>query len=129
MSRSWINFWLDSLLLCLFCALMTVSVIVRFIFPPTTESRSWRLWGATHDDWANAQFCLVAALALGILLHLMLHWSWVCGLLATKLGKNKKAKIDDGLQTIYGVGLLIALLTLIGGIAAAAQLTITHPAF
>jgi hypothetical protein len=127
MSRSWINFCLDCLLLCLFSALMTTATVVRFIFPPAIESRSWRLWGGTYDDWANAQFGLVAALAFGILIHVMLHWSWICGLLATRLSGNKKAKVDDGLQTIYGVGFLIALLTLIGAILAAAKLSIVQP--
>jgi hypothetical protein len=127
MSRSWLNFCLDCLLLCVFSALMTTATVVRFIFPPALESRDTRLWGATYDDWANAQFGLVAALALGVLLHVMLHWSWVCGLLATRLSRNKKAKVDDGLQTIYGVGFLIALLTLIGAILAAAKISIVQP--
>jgi hypothetical protein len=128
-SRSWINFWLDALLLCLFCALMTVAMIVRFVFPPALDSHLWRLWGRTYDDWANLQFSLVAALALGILVHVMLHWSWVCGLIATRLARNKKAKVDDGLQTLYGVGFLILLLTLIGCVAAAAQLSIVRPEY
>lgn len=124
MSRAWINFWLDSLLLCLFCALMAVSTIVRFVFPPIAESRSWRLWGGNLHDWSDLQFGLIAALALAILVHVMLHWNWVCGLLAAKLSCNRKGRVDEALQTIYGVGLLIVLLTLIGGVIAAAQLTI-----
>jgi hypothetical protein len=128
-SRSWINFWLDSLLLCLFSVLMTVAAIVRFIFPPAIESHSWRLWGRTYDDWANLQFGLIATLALAILIHVMLHWSWVCGLIAAKLARNKKSKVDDGLQTIYGVGLLIVVLTLVGFVVAAAQLSIVQSAY
>lgn len=127
MSRSWINFWLDVLLLLLFCTLMAVATIVRFVFPPAAESHSWRLWGGTYDEWGNLQFGLVAALALSILVHVMLHWNWVCGLVAAKVSANRKGKVDDGLQTIYGVGLLILLLTLIGGVLAAAQLTIVQP--
>lgn len=105
---------------------MTVAVIVRFVFPPALDSHLWRLWGRTYDDWANLQFSLVAALALGILVHVMLHWSWVCGLIATRLARNKKSKIDDGLQTLYGVGFLIFVLTLIGCLVAAAQLSIVR---
>jgi hypothetical protein len=127
MSRSWINFWLDALLLFLFCTLMAVAAIVRFVFPPIVESYSWRLWGGTLDDWANLQFGLIATLALGILIHVMLHWNWVCGLIAAKVSRRGKGKVDDGLQTIYGVGLLIFLLTLIGAVVAAAQLTIVRP--
>jgi hypothetical protein len=128
MSRAWINFWLDSLLLILFSALLVVSVIVRFIFPPAIYTQHWELWSLSFNDWCNVQFGFIAALATGILLHVMLHWSWVCGLLAARLKNDKKAKIDDGLQTIYGVAFLIVLLTLLGGILAAAKLTIVPAA-
>lgn len=106
---------------------MAVAAILRFVFPPALESHSWKLWSHGYDDFANLQFGLISALAIGILIHLMLHWSWICGLLATKLGRDKKAKIDDGLQTIYGVGLLIVVLTAIGMVVAAAQLSIRSP--
>jgi hypothetical protein len=124
MSRAWINFWLDTLLLILFSALMMVSVVVRFLFPPSIYAQGWKLWGGSLVDWMNLQFGLVAALALGILLHVMLHWSWICGLIAVGWKRDKKAKLDDGLQTIYGVGFLIVLLSVMGVVLAWAKLTI-----
>jgi hypothetical protein len=127
MSRAWINFWLDFILLVLFSGLMAVSVIVRFIFPPVVYAQGWVLWGGTLWNWMNIQFSLVAALTLGIMLHVMLHWSWICGLIAAKLKRDKKSKVDDGLQTIYGVGFLIVLLSLIGFALAYAKLTIVPP--
>jgi hypothetical protein len=99
----------------------------RFVFPPGPDARGWLLWGLDYDQWATIQFGLTSILALGILLHVMLHWSWVCGILAAKLARNKKAKIDDGTQTIYGVGLLIVLLNLLGLAIAAAALSIRGP--
>jgi hypothetical protein len=56
------------------------------------------------DQWATVQFALVAVLALGILLHVMLHWNWVCSVVATRLARDKKAKLDEGSQTLYGAG-------------------------
>jgi hypothetical protein len=124
LSRAQVNFLLDTLLLILFCAIMTTAVIVRFVFPPGPDAAGWRLWGYGYHAWCTFQFGLIAALALGILIHLMLHWSWVCGIVVTQLARNKRAKIDDGTQTILGVGLLIVLLNLIGLIIAVAALTI-----
>jgi hypothetical protein len=57
----------------------------------------------------------------------MLHWSWVCNVLASRLARDRRTRIDDGLQTIYGVGLLIVLLNVIGITLAAAMLTIKGP--
>ena len=118
---------LDAALLVAFVALCTAAVIVRFVFPPGPAAKGWTLWGLDYDAWSGIQFGLLAALAVGILVHVMFHWSWVCNVLASRLSGNRKARVDDGLQTIYGVGLLIAILNVIGITAAAAMLTIRGP--
>lgn len=128
LSRSHLNFIVDSLLLAIFLGLNFSAVVVRFVFPPSVEALGWQLWGLNLDGWINMQFGLVAAMALAVLVHLMLHWSWVCGFVVTRLAKNKKAKLDDGTQTIYGVGLLIVILNLLGLAIAAAALSIQGPA-
>jgi hypothetical protein len=127
LSRAQVNFLLDALLLVLFCMLMATAVIVRFVFPPGPDAAGWRLWGRTYQDWCNFQFSLIAALALGILIHVMLHWTWVCGVAATQFRRNKRFKLDDGTETIIGVGFLIVLLNLIGLVIAAAALGIQSP--
>jgi hypothetical protein len=124
LSRAQVNFLLDTLLLFVFCAIMATAVIVRFVFPPGPDASGWHLWGYGYHDWCTFQFGLIATLALGILVHLMLHWSWVCGIVITQFARNKRAKIDDGTQTILGVGLLIVLLNAIGLVIAVAALTI-----
>jgi hypothetical protein len=127
MSRTLINLLLDTLLLTAFAVLIWSGVIVRFVFPPGTDAKGWYLWGLGYDQWATVQFTMVAMLALGILIHVMLHWSWVCGVVLTRLTRDKKAKLDDGTQTLYGVGLLIVLLNVLGLAIAAAALTIQGP--
>jgi len=127
MSRTIINFLLDTLLLATFCALIWTAVVVRFVFPPAYDAKGWSLWGLSLDQWLTVQFAMVATLALGILIHVMLHWSWVCGVIAARLGRDKKARIDNGAQTLYGVGLLIVILNVLGGATAAAALMICGP--
>jgi len=124
LSRAQVNFLLDTLLLIVFCTLMAVAVIVRFVFPPGPDAAGWQLWGYGYHAWCTFQFGLVAALALGILIHLMLHWNWVCSIAVTQFTRSKRVKIDDGTQTIVGVGLLIVLLNLLGLTIAVAALTI-----
>lgn len=125
-SRAQVNFLLDALLLVIFCAIMATAVIVRFVFPPGPDAAGWLLWGHTYNEWCTFQFGLIAVLALGILIHIMLHWNWVCGVAVTHFTRNKKAKLDEGTQTIVGVGLLIVLLNLIGLVIAAAAVGINH---
>jgi hypothetical protein len=126
---SWsdINLLLDIALLVVFVLLCIAAVIVRFVFPPGPAAKGWMLWGLDYDAWNGIQFGLLAVLAGGILVHVMFHWSWVCNVLASRFLRSRVGKVDDGLQTIYGVGLLIVLLNVIGITVAAAMLTITGP--
>ena len=59
--------------------------------------------------WRNFQFGVLSLLAAGIILHVMLHWSWVCGVLNKQLLKRKAIR-EDGSDTLVGVGLIAAVL-------------------
>ena len=126
MSRTIVNLLLDTLLLVILCGLVLSAVIVRFVFPPGTAAHGWQLWKLGFDQWLTIQFATIAVLALSVLIHVMLHWSWVCGVIATRITGDKKSKLDEGSQTLYGVGLLIIILNVLGLTIAAAALMI-HP--
>ncbi len=87
MSRTVINFLLDVALLTAFVALAATAVIIRFIFPVGTQADHWMLWGYGYDAWVGMLFNMLAVLALGILVHVMLHWNWVCGVVGWRLSK------------------------------------------
>lgn len=114
-SRTLVNFWLDGLLATAFIVLCITAVIVQFVFPPGAASRGASLWRLSYGQWCGIQFSLLTILALGVLVHVMLHWTWVCSVLARQvLGKREIP--DNGTRTIYGVGLFICFL-LIGAVA------------
>lgn len=108
-SRTLVNFWLDAFLLLVFALHSISAIIVQFVFPPGVAAKGWTLWSMNFGQWCSVQFFFLSVLALGILVHLMLHWSWVCGVIARKLFHQRELP-DDGLRTVYGVGLLIVLL-------------------
>jgi hypothetical protein len=128
-SRTTVNFLLDSLLLAVFVALMGTAAIVRFVFPSAATAGGWQLWGFRLDDWLGLEFFLVAVLTLLIAIHLMLHWTWICGVIANRCSRWRKRSIrfDEGSQTLLGVGLLILILNLLGLLTAVASLMIRSP--
>lgn len=129
-SRSLLNFWIDAATLAAFLAVVWCSVIVRFVFPPAGSTVGWRLWGASYDDWVSVLFGSVAALALLVLVHVMLHWTWVCGMLTGRLLRKPGAALrrwDEGQRTLAGVAVMIVLLNLVGLVVAIAALTIRPP--
>ena len=110
-SRTLVNFWLDALLAVVFVKLSITAVIVQFVFPPGIAAKGATLWGLSYGQWCSLQFALIATLGLGVLVHVMLHWTWVCSVLAKRILKLSELP-DDGIRTVYGVGFLIGLLML-----------------
>jgi uncharacterized protein DUF4405 len=131
LTRTDFNFLLDCLLLTLFVALSTCSVIVEFVFPPGVRAEGWLLWGHSYGEWSRFRFGILAVMAGAVVLHVMLHWSWVCGVLASRLGSKKPGAAatakDDPSRTLWGVGLLILVVNIVGAIVAAAALSIHSP--
>jgi hypothetical protein len=128
-TRTDVNFCLDAILLLLFVALCTSSVIVEFVFPPGPRAEGWFLWGKSYSEWSRYRFAILAVMAVAVLLHLMLHWSWICGVVANRLGRKKESATarDDPSRTLWGVGLLIVILNVAGAVVATAALTIRSP--
>jgi hypothetical protein len=131
LNKTVINFWLDCCLLVLFLLLCWISVTLRYVFPVATQSTGWTLWGIDYLGWTDLQFASLCLMLAAVLLHVMLHWSWVCGVLESwqrkRQGRGATGKSDTGQRTLWGVGLLIVLLNLLGIGVAAAALAIQGP--
>jgi hypothetical protein len=115
---SWpiINFGLDLGLLAAFMVLVWASGVVQFVFPAGAAGYEWRVMGWTLTDWRNFQFVTLCGLTLGIVVHVMFHWSWVCGLIRTKF-LGRPGPDTSGADTLWGVGVLFVLLHLfLGGL-------------
>lgn len=126
MSRTLLNFVLDCCLLAAFVGVLAIAVVLRFVFPAPTQADAWSLWGMSYDDWSVVGFNATACFALLVLFHVMLHWSWVCGVVGQRFSKRlgRTVRIDEASQTVYGVGLLIVVLTVVGIVTAAAMFSI-----
>jgi hypothetical protein len=123
-TRTDLNFWLDVVLLVLFCLLGWTSAVVYYAFPPGPQADGWTVWRWRYDQWADLQFTLLCLLVGAIVVHLMLHWTWIYSVARSKLApRGAKGRPDvrnEGNRTLWGVMLLIVTLHLIGlGVAAA----------
>lgn len=102
-----INFWLDVVLLILFMIQAWMFAVLHVVFPRGAGS-DWTIWGATPLDWSESLFMTFCLFSAAIVLHVMFHWAWICGVVATRLLRRKAGK-DDGTHTLIGVGLLVFL--------------------
>lgn len=108
LSWSLINFFLDLFLLLNFVFLMWVAAVLQFVFPKGRAAQDWRLWGGDHSAWQNLQFATLCVLSLGITVHVMFHWSWICGVINRQIFKRPVLK-SDGTDTLVGVGLIAVI--------------------
>ncbi|OYW11522.1 MAG: hypothetical protein B7Z55_19200 [Planctomycetales bacterium 12-60-4] len=86
--------------------------------------RVWTIWGATADDWRDSLFSVFCVFSLGVVIHVMLHWDWICATVATRI-LGRKAERDDGSQTLIGVGVLVIVIHLIIAGVLAARVSLT----
>jgi hypothetical protein len=112
-SMAVVNFWLDATILAALLLLIWESATLQLILPAPTLAGGWTLFGLTYDQCRDIQFATLCVFCFGILIHLMLHWNWICSVIATQI-LTESERPDEGMQTIYGVATLIVLLHLIG---------------
>jgi hypothetical protein len=96
------------------------------VFPAPSSAAGWTLWGWNIDQWWDFQFDILCVFAVTVLVHVMLHWNWVCSLVTTQILRTRK-RVDDSMQTIYGVGTLIILLHLMAAGLIAALWSVHKP--
>lgn len=125
-SRTLLNFWIDAALLLAVVSMIWISVMLQLVFPPPTIADGWQLWGRSYDEWRDLQFFALCVSALLALEHLVLHWNWVCTVLATRVLRLRQ-RPDEGVQAIYGVATFIGILFFIFGSIVAARLSIQKP--
>jgi hypothetical protein len=126
MSASLFNFWLDAALLIAIVFLVWVTALMHAVFPEVSATKGWKLWSLTFDQWRELQFYATCACALLALEHLVLHWKWVCSVLAMQVLRVKN-RPDDGVGAIYGVALFIGIMMLAIGSIIAGMVTVKHP--
>ncbi len=129
LSNNAINFIVDSILLAAFLFVLCAAAIVQFVFPGAAASNGVALWGYGLDGWIRILTGSLAVFGLLVLLHLILHWSWVCSFVSSRLSKalNRRITVTESAKTLWGVGTLIVVLTIMGAVVAAAEFCIVVP--
>jgi len=123
LSRTTINFGLDAIALLVLVAVLWTRIVCYWIVPAVLGDQApVKLWGMDHGGWDTVNFWLTMTFAVVILIHLILHWTWIAQFVHQRLKRRgwAGARLDSGTQTVYGVGFMIAIFTVAGGLLAVA---------
>ena len=121
-----LNFWLDFILFITLLIGFWLQLVNSIVFPAGTAAQGWSLWGLNYDSWTEIQFWVWCVFALLVVIHVMLHWTWICGLLASRLTRPKRT-MHDGERTLFGVSLLVVVFITLGIGLAAAMFSVIGP--
>lgn len=116
MKRSSLNFAVDAVTFLVMLGMIATGLLIRFVLPPGSGERRL-LWDYSRHDWGDVHFWLAVALGGIVLIHIALHWSWVCSLVSRWcLSDEGRARPKAALRrNLVGVVLLLSVMGLITG--------------
>lgn len=116
MTRNLLNFLIDGLTAIVMLGMISTGLLVRFVLPPGTGGRM-SVWGWGRHDWGEFHFWLAVSLGVMLVLHVTLHWSWVCGTVHRMVtrGPARTARTRPWQRHVAGGAFLAAIVLLVGG--------------
>ncbi|GMV96218.1 MAG: hypothetical protein AMXMBFR83_05860 [Phycisphaerae bacterium] len=121
MRRSTLNFIVDGLSLIVMLGLAWTGVVMRFLLPPGTGGRGGglrlTLWGWGRHDWGNIHFWMAIAIAALLLIHVVLHWTWLYRMARQTAGEDGGGSGRSGRGIAWGVALLALVAAGLAGTA------------
>ena len=114
MRNTTFNFIVDAVSLLIILAMVYTGLLIKFVMPPGTN-HSHLLWGLGRHGWGDVHFWLAVWLGVVLIIHVTLHWAWVCQMVSHLLSRFKPlARAGRGKRTVYGIVFCIVLIALIG---------------
>lgn len=128
-SNNAFNFIVDSIMVVSGMCVLAATMILAFVFPAPSASAGYSVWGYGYDGWVRFLISNISIFLVLILLHIILHWVWVCMFVTSRLSKRlgRKITLDDSAKTIWGVVVLIVVLTIVAIFVGAASFALVEP--
>ncbi len=129
LSSNAFNFIVDCIMTISGTAVLAATMMLAFVFPPASRAAGYSVWGKGYDGWVQFLVVNISIFLILILLHIILHWSWACMFVTSRLSKRlgRKISLDDSAKTIWGVVALIVVLTIAAVFVGAASFSLVEP--
>jgi len=122
MNRALLNFFIDLATFLVLLAMIGTGLLVRFVLPPGTGERL-SVWSYSRHDWGDVHFWLAVGLGALVLVHLLLHWNWVCSVVGRWVRSSRAAVRPRSAlrRNLVGSAVLLGTAVLVGGFVWVAQ--------
>lgn len=113
MNRNWLNLFVDGLTALGAFGLMLTGLLMYFVLPPGRGKRITLLELDRHD-WGEVHLWIAFGVMGLALLHIALHWQWVCTMccrIVAKGATTKRSRLIAGtMSLVLLVGIVVGLL-------------------
>lgn len=126
-----INFVTDVVTFLVVLAMAATGLLLKFVLPPGSQGgQGMQLWGLTRHEWGDVHFWLSVSMGALFVVHVALHWNWVCVIVARwfPFESASPGPASARRRSAYGAGFLIAVTALLIGFVWAAGTSATRPA-
>ena len=115
MTRNVLNFVIDIATTLIAAAMVATGLLIRFVLPPGSGSRRL-LWGYGRHEWGDIHFWLAVAIAGIVILHVALHWQWVCTMFARIVPGRTKQSGSSVRRNSIGAAVMVCVAALFIGL-------------
>lgn len=114
MRRDTLNFIVDVLALLAVLVLIATGALLTWVVPPGSRGGAGlSFWGLGRHDWGDIHFWVAVALVALMVLHVALHWTWVC-LIVTRGLRGGGTPPATSRNVVGAVFLLVLAALLVG---------------
>ena len=108
MSKSAVNFLIDSMMFVAITLLSATGVLMRYVLPPASGHFS-QLWSMDRHQWGQIHFWIAVVLMSTVALHLLLHWHWIVCMVKGRPGKASRIRVALAVVAVLALaGLMVA---------------------
>jgi hypothetical protein len=127
MSRNTVNIIMSLILALNVLGLALTGLIMHFVLPPGSGPRT--LWALRRHEWGSVHFWLAATFCTLLVVHVALHWQWVCSTVRRYVPGIRPAGAGGrGLaRNLAGVALLLVLVAGLVGFVWVARTDVQGP--
>ncbi len=111
MRRPTLNLLVDGAAFVGFVFLVSTGVLMRYVLPPGSGTRTL-VWGLDRHDWGALHFWIAGVFLAVLAIHLVLHGRWILSVLRGRPRQGSGARVALGLVGLLAV-LALALAPLV----------------
>ncbi len=115
MKRNTMNYWIDLFTFIVLFEKIWTGLLGHYVLPPGQGRGHYlELWGLNRHEYGVIHFYLAIAMIVLVVIHVWLHWSWIC---KTLVGLLQIKRPNPSRYSLYAIiSLLIAILLTIASL-------------